>query len=50
MAQLADFKQDVDGPLAAYHGIVFVHTQDASLQRINAATGALLPPVPLKVN
>ncbi len=48
IVQLADFEQDIDGPLTAYEGIVFIHTQDISLQRINAINGAILRPVSLK--
>ena len=35
----------VDGPLTAYKGIIYVHTQDGALQRINAVTGASLSPI-----
>ncbi len=46
--QIADIKTDVDGPLTAYEGIVYVHTQQLELQRINAASGTLYSPVSLK--
>jgi outer membrane protein assembly factor BamB len=46
--QIADIKTDVDGPLTAYAGIVYIHTQTLDLQRINAASGALLRPISLK--
>jgi len=46
--QMADFEEDVDGPLTEYGGIVYIHTADLSLQRINAATGAILRPVSLE--
>ncbi len=46
--QLADIKLEVDGPLTALGGIVYIHTQDIALQRINATSGAVLPPVSLK--
>lgn len=38
----------INGPLAFNDGIIYVHTQDASLQRINADNGALLSSVDLK--
>jgi outer membrane protein assembly factor BamB len=47
-AQLADLKLEVDGPLTAYQGIIYLQTQDIALQRINAASGAVLPPISLK--
>jgi outer membrane protein assembly factor BamB len=46
--QLADIKLEVDGPLTARQGIVYIHTQDIALQRVNAASGAILPPISLK--
>jgi eukaryotic-like serine/threonine-protein kinase len=46
--QLADLKKTVDGPLTAYGEIVYIHTQDLMLQRVNAVTGALLSPISLK--
>jgi len=46
--QVADLKADVDGPLTAYEGIVYIHTQQLELQRINAANGTLYSPVSLK--
>jgi outer membrane protein assembly factor BamB len=45
--QLADLKKTVDGPLTANGEIVYIHTQDNILQRINAVTGALLSPISL---
>lgn len=47
--QLADFKKAVDGPLTAYGEIVYIHTQDQALQRINAVTGASLNPISLSI-
>ena len=38
----------INGPLAFNDGIIYIHTQDALLQRINAENGALLSPVDLK--
>jgi outer membrane protein assembly factor BamB len=46
--QIADIKTDVDGPLMAYEGVIYIHTQALELQRINAASGALLRPISLK--
>jgi len=46
--QIADLKTDVDGPLTAYEGIIYIHTQQLELQRINAASGTPYSPVSLK--
>jgi outer membrane protein assembly factor BamB len=46
--QLADLKLEVDGPLTAYQDIIYIHTQDISLHRVNADTGAVLPSISLK--
>ena len=43
--QLADLKKTVNGPLAANGEIVYIHTEENALQRINAVTGALLSPI-----
>jgi outer membrane protein assembly factor BamB len=48
IAQLADFKKTVDGPLTVNGEVVFIHTQDNMLQRINAVTGALLTTISLQ--
>ncbi len=45
--QLADLKKTVDGPLTVNGEIVYIHTQDNALQRINAVTGAILNPISL---
>ena len=45
--QLADIKADVYGPLSANEGIVYIHTQDLTLHRVNATTGAVLRPISL---
>ncbi len=45
---LGDIKKTVDGPLTAYGEIVYIHTQDLTLLRVNAVTGALLSPISLK--
>ena len=48
LKQLADIKKTVDGPLTAYGEIVYIHTQDMMLHRINAVTGAVLTPISLQ--
>ncbi|MDD4859376.1 MAG: PQQ-binding-like beta-propeller repeat protein [Dehalococcoidales bacterium] len=45
--QLAEIKQPVYGPLTANEGIVYVHTQDLNLHRINVRTGDRPPAIPL---
>jgi outer membrane protein assembly factor BamB len=45
---LVDIKKPINGPLTANGEIVYLHTQDLELQRVNAVTGALLTPVSLK--
>jgi outer membrane protein assembly factor BamB len=45
--QLADIELDVNGPLTAYNDVVYIHTQDLSLHRINAVSGAVLPSLSL---
>jgi outer membrane protein assembly factor BamB len=45
--ELADLKTTVNGPLAAYGDIVYIHTQENVLERINAVTGALLSSISL---
>ena len=47
-AQVADFKMTIDGALAAANGIVYFQTPDFALQRVNAATGSVLPAISLK--
>jgi outer membrane protein assembly factor BamB len=37
----------ITGPLMAYNGIVYFQTQDVAMQRIDVATGALLPSIVL---
>jgi outer membrane protein assembly factor BamB len=44
---LAALEQDVDGPLTAYNDIVYIHTQDMTLQRVNARDGSVLTPISL---
>ncbi len=46
--QLANLKKTVNGPLAASGDVVFIHTTENILERINAVTGALLTAVSLQ--
>jgi outer membrane protein assembly factor BamB len=48
LRRLADIGEEVYGPLSASDGIVYVHTQDLTLHRINANTGAVLMSISLK--
>lgn len=48
LKQLADYEKDVDGPLTAYEGIVYVHTSELALERVNVLTGAILSPISLE--
>jgi outer membrane protein assembly factor BamB len=45
--ELADIKSEVNGPLTAYNGIIYLHTQDLMLQRVNASDGSILPAISL---
>jgi outer membrane protein assembly factor BamB len=45
---LVDIKKNINGPLTAEGEIVYIHTQDLELQRINAVTGSLMSPISLK--
>jgi eukaryotic-like serine/threonine-protein kinase len=44
---IVDLKIDVDGSLMAYNGIIYIHPQQASLIRVNAISGAVLPAISL---
>ena len=44
MQTIIDLKIDVDGPILAYKGIIYIHPQGTSLIRINAVSGAELQP------
>ena len=48
MKMLADVGGDVYGPLCASDGIVYIHTPDLTLHRINAITGAVLRTISLE--
>ena len=45
---LAALEAKTYGPLAIKDGIIYVHTQEVELERINADTGAVLAPISLK--
>jgi outer membrane protein assembly factor BamB len=45
---LVSLDSEVYGPLTAYEGVVYVHLQDMTLQRVNVDNGALLRPIVLK--
>lgn len=52
MNQLAILDENnvkVNGPLAISDGIVYIHTQDLTLRRVNAATGAILGNIALSI-
>jgi outer membrane protein assembly factor BamB len=46
--QLAEIEEEIYGPLCLNDGVVYIHTQDLTLHRINATTGAILRSVSLK--
>ncbi len=48
LKQLTDIEEDVYGPLCLSEGIVYIHTQDLTIHRINADTGAVLRPISLE--
>jgi outer membrane protein assembly factor BamB len=48
MKQIATLKYDIDGPLTASEGIIYVHPQVIILERINIDTGAVLPDINLQ--
>jgi len=47
LKRLADIEAEVYGPLYASEGVVYIHTQDLTLRRVNANTGAILMPISL---
>jgi outer membrane protein assembly factor BamB len=49
LAILDDNKVQINGPLAINDGIVYIHTQDLILRRVNAETGAILGPISLTI-
>jgi len=48
LKRLADIEAEVYGPLCASEGVVYIHTQDLTLHRVNANTGAILGSISLK--
>ncbi len=48
LKRLADIEEEVYGPLCASEGVVYIHTQDLTLHRVNANTGAILMSISLK--
>ncbi|MHB8104716.1 MAG: outer membrane protein assembly factor BamB family protein [Dehalococcoidales bacterium] len=48
--QLAALTGNIDGPLMVYQGIIYFQTQDITLQRIDANTGAVMPPMALVIS
>jgi eukaryotic-like serine/threonine-protein kinase len=47
ITQIAALKFNVDGPLTAYEGIIYIQTQDFNMQRVDPVNGSLLTPIPL---
>jgi outer membrane protein assembly factor BamB len=48
LKQLATIEEAVYGPLYASEGIVYIHTQDLTLHRVNVNTGTTLIPISLE--
>ncbi len=48
LKRLAELEEDIYSPLYASEGIVYIHTQDLTLHRVNANTGAILMSISLK--
>ncbi len=47
ISKIVELTGGIDGPLMAYKGIIYFQTQDIAMQRIDIATGALLPSISL---
>lgn len=47
ITQIAALKFNVNGPLTAYQGIIYIQTQDYNMQRVDPVNGSLLTPIPL---
>ena len=45
---LVEIDEDIYGPICVSEGVVYIHTQDLTLHRINADTGAVLRSISLK--
>jgi len=48
LKQLTDIEEEVYGPIVASEGIIYIHTQDLALHRVNANTGAVMVPLSLE--
>ena len=48
LEQLADIGEGVFGPLCASDGVVYVHTQDLTLHRMDIRVGSILGSISLK--
>ena len=49
LAILDEGKVKVNGPLAISDGVIYIHTQDLTLRRVNADTGAILGNISLSI-
>jgi len=45
---LAEIGEEIYGPLSASEGVIYIHTQDLTLHRVNATTGAIFRPISLE--
>ena len=48
LKQLAEIEEEIYGPLCASEGVVYIHTQDLTLHRVNTTTGAVFRPISLE--
>ncbi len=48
LKQISDIEEKVYGPISAHDGIIYIHTQDLTLHRVNAATGVMFTTISLK--
>ncbi len=48
LKRLADIEEEVYSPLSSSEGVIYIHTQDQTLHRVNADTGAILMSISLK--
>ena len=49
LAILDEGKIEVNGPLAVHEGVIYIHTSDLLLRRVNAETGAILNSLALSI-
>jgi len=42
LAVINEGKVEINGPLAIHDGVIYIHTSDLLLRRVNAETGAIL--------